>query len=278
MIDLHTHTKCSDGDKSPQELVQLCREDHVSIVGITDHDSVAGVQEAMREGSRAGVQVVPGIEISTAFHGREVHLLGLMIDPHNSQLQAYCARTATVRQVRGRKIISRLRELGIPFTEEEEEASCYSRAKIGMLLVQKGCASSVRAAFRQYLGRDGAAFVDKQRIPIREAIEMVHDARGLAILAHLITISPVQAVAAKAVRQLLGFGLDGIECYYGEYTPAYTEFCCQLARRYHLARSGGSDYHGDSKKGLHLGVGYGSLCIPEQIYEELEDFYHQKYG
>lgn len=278
MIDLHTHTKCSDGDKTPAELVRLCKQSQVSIVGITDHDTVAGVEEAMQEGNQIGVQVVPGIEISTAFHGREVHLLGLMIDPENSRLQAYCTHTATVRQERGKKIIARLREMGIPFTQEEEASSCHSRAKIGMLLVQKGYAPSVRTAFRKYLGRDGAAFVDKQRVPIREAIEMVHEARGLAVLAHLITISPVQATAAKAVRQLLRFGLDGIECYYGEYTPAYTDFCCQLAQRYHLARSGGSDYHGDSKKGLHLGVGYGSLYVPEQVYEELEDFYQQKYG
>lgn len=278
MIDLHTHTKCSDGDKTPAQLVQLCREAQVSVVAITDHDTVDGVEEAVQAGRALGVGVVPGIEISTAFHGKEVHLLGLMIDWHNGTLQEYCARAVSVRQERGRKIIARLRELGIAFSEQEEAMSCHSRAKIGMLLVQKGYAPSVRGAFRKYLGRDGAAFVDKQRIPIREAIHMVHEARGLAILAHLITISPVQAAAAKAVRQLLRFGLDGIECYYGEYTPSYGEFCCQLAQRYHLARSGGSDYHGDSKKGLHLGVGYGSLYIPEQVYEELEQFYHNKYG
>lgn len=278
MIDLHTHTNCSDGDKTPTQLVQLCKEGHVSVVGITDHDTVAGVEEAVKAGATLGIGVVPGIEISTAFHGKEVHLLGLMIDPYNSKLQEYCNYAALVRQTRGKKIIARLRELGISFSQQEEEMSCHSRAKIGMLLVQKGYATSVRAAFRKYLGRDGAAFVDKQRIPIRDAIQMVHEAKGLAVLAHLITISPVQAAAAKAVRQLLRFGLDGIECYYGEYTPAYTEFCCQLAQRYHLARSGGSDYHGDSKKGLHLGVGYGSLYIPEQVYEELEQFYHKKYG
>ncbi|MGI6031471.1 MAG: PHP domain-containing protein [Eubacteriales bacterium] len=270
MIDLHVHTSCSDGDRTPEQLIDLCVESGVEVVSITDHDTVSGVDRARKQGIEKGVRVIPGIEMSTVWQQREVHLVGLFVEEKHPQLLEYCRWAGNERDHRGRAMIARLRELGISITSQEEEDSCSSRARMGMLLIQKGVVSDMRSAFRQYLSREGKAYVDKERIPIENAIGVIHQAGGLAVLAHLSTISTHEDTLRKMVSQLKDRGLDGIECYYSEYSWNFSRFCQRLADELDLAKSGGSDFHGDSKRGLQLGRGYGGLNIPLSALRSLE--------
>lgn len=269
MIDLHTHTTCSDGDRTPCGIVELCKESGIDVVAITDHDTVDGIEEAQHRGTELGITVVPGIEMSTEMDGQEIHLVGLFVDPHNQELLQYCKWANQQRDERGRKMIAKLRQQGVEFTQEEEEQSCSSRARIGMLLVKKQVVPDMRAAFRQYLGREGSVYVDKERIPIAKAIKVIHQAGGLAILAHLSTISNDENLLREKVARLQQAGLDGIESYYSEYSWSFSRFCQRLAEEKGLAQSGGSDFHGSSKKGLKLGRGYGGLNIPRSAYQGL---------
>jgi predicted metal-dependent phosphoesterase TrpH len=269
MIDLHVHSTYSDGDKTPQQLALLCRQRGIDVFALTDHDTVDGIIEANEAAKKYGVQLVPGIEISAGDEEKEIHVVGLFVDETCADLRRYCQKCRVIRNERGHQIVEKLRQMGVEITPEEEEQIVYSRARIGHLLVEKGYAPTMRMAFQKYLSPDGKAYVPKKRISIERAIELIHKAKGVAILAHLNTVDSDREVLRQKVKKWAEMGLDGIECYYSEYTESFSAFCIKLAMEENLLRSGGSDYHGDRKKGLELGKGYGNLYVPDKLCKEI---------
>lgn len=286
MIDLHTHSTFSDGTDTPAALVAQARARGLTAVALTDHDTVEGIPELLRAGREQGLTVVPGVELSVdaaVAPGGHLHMLGLLIDPQCRELQATLAELAAERERRGERIVEKLRGLGIAVTAEELRAEAgegaVGRPHVARLLMRKGHAASIQDAFDRYLGRGKPAYADKQKLNEAEAINLIHRAGGLAILAHAHLMKYPDYPAAEAkVLALLELGLDGFEVYYPGMPGEYTRGLLALARTHNLAVSGGSDYHGANKPDVRLGEGDGSLRIPEEVLDNLRARQREIFG
>ena len=247
--DLHMHSTASDGTETPANIVSLAKRAGLQAVAVTDHDTVAGIEEAMRAGERLQVQVVPGVEISTAKNGKDIHVLGYFIDYRSEPFLVRLEQLRKVREKRNSLIIDKLRQLGFQITMEDILESrnralpaheSIGRPHIAEVLVRKGYVHSVRQAFDLYLGKSGKAYVNLPRILPEEAIAWIHDAGGAAVLAH-----PGLYKDDEMVRQLISAGLDGIEVYHSDHTRQDEQKYKEMAERYHLIGTGGSDFHGE---------------------------------
>lgn len=244
-VDLHTHSSYSDGLLSPAALVAEAVARGVRFLGLTDHDTVAGIPEAQQAGSELGVEVIPGVELSTSLSGGEdVHLLGYFIDHTNPDLLAGLATFAAARQERAARILARLREIGIALDEEEVYAlagqGTIGRPHIARALVGAGHAADLPDAFSRLIGRNKPAYVPRPRVDPRDAIALVRAAGGVPVLAHPFSPGGVEGV----LDRLIPVGLRGMEVDYGEYTPADRDTLRQIAARRELIATGGSDFHG----------------------------------
>ncbi len=284
-VDLHLHTTHSDGSYTPAELVDYVKKFDVTVMAVTDHDDISGVPEAMAYAGQAGVSVVPGIELSIDYplQGRaHLHLLGLFIDIKSTALLDVLRSLRQARRTRAAEILERLRaqKIDVTFEELQQEVSGKSigRPHIARLLVRKGLVQSIPEAFEKFLGRGAPAFVPKKKMGLQQAIHIIHQARGLAILAHPVSLF------AKDYRQLTDYldrfravGLDGLEAYYSYHSEQLTEFLLRYAEEHHLAVSGGSDFHGRAKPDIQPAIGTGNLHIPLQTVSALLSFYKGKY-
>ncbi len=285
-VDLHLHTNHSDGSLSPAELVDFVKHYAVNVMAITDHDDVSGIREAGERGEQVGVQVIPGIELSIEFplEGRaHLHLLGLYIEFEHSALAQELERLREARRNRAMEIIERLQKMGLDVTFAELQTvvsgESIGRPHIARLLVKKGLVGHVSEAFEKYLGRNAPAFVPKKKLELEPAIDLIHRSRGLAILAHPISLFARDHHALrKYLDRFKAMGLDGVEAYYSYHPRELTQFLLDYARENHLAVSGGSDYHGEAKPDLEPAIGKGDLYIPPQIVKKLDAFYKKKYG
>ncbi len=271
MIDLHTHSIYSDGEETPAEILQKCKQIGVDIIALTDHDTVDGIKEGREKALEIGIEFVGGIEISSQHLDNEIHIIGLFIDEDNEELIKYCQSAREIRENCGRQIMQKLRNFGVCITNHEEDIACHSRAMIGKLLVEKKVVKTIKEAFSTYLSNGSLAFVEKERISCQDAIDLIHKSGGIAILAHLSTISSDYITLEKIVLDLKDMGIDGIEGFYNNYSPEFSAFVLDLAKRENLAVSGGSDYHGKNKVGLYLGRGYGTLNIVKDVFYNLKN-------
>jgi len=245
--DLHTHTTASDGTCPPAENVRLAREAGLAAVAVTDHDTVAGLSEAIEAGERYGVEVVPGVEISTAAEGKDIHVLGYYIDHRDPRFLSRLASLRQVRQRRNEAMVARLNELGIDVTMEEilaqakgrDEAGSLGRPHIAEALVRKGIVPDVREAFRRFLGEGKPAYVQPQRISPEEAFVWIHEAGGTAIIAH-----PGLYGRDDLVCRLLEHA-DGLEAYHSDHAPEEEERYRRMAEEAGKLVTGGSDFHGE---------------------------------
>jgi predicted metal-dependent phosphoesterase TrpH len=247
--DLHTHTTASDGTNSPSANVRMAAEAGLAAVAITDHDTVSGIREALEEGTRIGIRVVPGVEISTVANGQDIHVLGYFIDYED---ESFLRRLEELRRTRDRRnemLIERLRELGVDISMEEvlkelegskSKDDTIGRPHIAAVLVKKGYAASIQEAFERYLGKQGAAYVNPPRIGPTTAVEWIREAGGAAVLAH-----PGLYDDDKLVMELIAFGIDGIEAYHSDHSPEDEEKYARLAQRHGLLITAGSDFHGE---------------------------------
>jgi predicted metal-dependent phosphoesterase TrpH len=247
--DLHTHTTASDGLYSPEELVRAAREAGLAAVAVTDHDTVAGVEQAMRAGEKWGIDVIPGVEISSLAEGKEIHVLGYF--PEGKIDQEFVERLRSLREVRRKRnemIVEKLRELGIPITMEEVMAkkrgqspeANVGRPHIAEVLVDKGFASSIDDAFHRFLGKGGAAYCTPRRISPVEAIGWISEAEGVPVLAH-----PGIYEDDELVETLIQNGLAGLEVYHPDHDPEAERRYEALAVKHRLIMTGGSDFHGE---------------------------------
>ena len=268
MIDLHLHTTASDGLLSPGELVARAAAAGLEVIAVTDHDTTGGLAEASLAGGSAGIRVIPGIEITAVEQGRDVHILGYFIDPHCAQLTEFLAAQRADRLRRVRLIGERLAALGSPIDVAQllaaagTSARSIGRPAIADALVERGHAADRNDAFARLLGRGKPAFVPRHGVSGARVVETIHAARGVASLAH-----PGIARDDASIRSLAAAGLDALEVWHTDHSPADQARYHALAADLGLARSGGSDYHGD---GVHRACRLGTISVPPAELAALE--------
>jgi 3',5'-nucleoside bisphosphate phosphatase len=243
--DLHTHTRASDGTCEPAENVRLAAKAGLAAVAITDHDTVAGIPAALEAAAGLNLEVIPGVEISSAANGQDIHVLGYFVPYDDEAFQEKLRGLRETRHERNKLMIARLRELGIPITLEsvyrrkKGEDKNIGRPHIAEELMELGVVGSIDEAFAKYLGREGAAYVNPPRISPQEAITLIQEAGGAAVLAH-----PGLYDDDELVRELIAFGLDGIEVWHPDNDAADRERYRTWAEEHGLVMTGGSDFHG----------------------------------
>jgi 3',5'-nucleoside bisphosphate phosphatase len=250
--DLHTHTTASDGVLTPPALVDLAVERKLSVLAITDHDTTEGIDAAVAHAA-GRIELWPGVEISSDTLGTEVHVLGYFVEHRRPDLVLTFDRMQESRLHRAERMVEKLRELGIRVSWDRvleiAQSGSVGRPHIAQALVEAGYVSSSRDAFDRYLGRNGPAYVERYRLTPEECIHLIRGAGGLAVLAHPIYITPsgdggVAFDLRSYVRGLVGFGLEGIEAYYNDYTPRQSRQMLDLAAEFGLIPTGGTDFHG----------------------------------
>lgn len=270
--DLHTHTTASDGMFHPSVNVRMAQEAGLAAIAITDHDTVAGIHEAQEAGLEYGIIVVPGVEISTAAEGKDIHMLGYGISPDDPVLLKRLVSLRNVRNVRNVEILARLTRLGINVSHEELEMAAgkshlsegsVGRPHIAAVLVGKGYATDVRDAFNRYLGEGKPAYVSPPRISPEEAIDWIHDAGGTAIVAH-----PGLYADDSLVLRLLDSGADGLEAYHSDHDELSEKRYEQWANSRGKLVTGGSDFHG-MKEGVAFHGPLGNRSVDAAIIEQL---------
>lgn len=263
--DLHLHTTFSDGTYSPEELTSEAARYGFVAVALTDHDTVEGCGRMQAACNTAGIEFIPATELTAEMNGIELHLIGYFIDTENPQLLGEINRFQEVRQERVREIVDRLNALNLPITEQDvlSIAKCKSpgRPHVARALIQSKLVGSLDEAFERYLKKGKPGWVPKCKISALDAIDLVHKAGGLAVLAH-----PGLARSNEAIEPLIEVGLDGLECFHTRHPPALSEYYVGLAEERGLLITGGSDCHG-MNKGKPL---IGSIKLPYQYVLELK--------
>jgi len=265
-IDLHIHSTASDGRLSPEEVVRQSVKHGLTIIALTDHDTVDGIAPAL-EAARAfpKLRVIPGVELSTDVPQGEVHVLGYFIDHTSQRLRATLGRMRNSRQERAQEMIAKLRGLGIHIewqrVREIAGSGSVGRPHLAQAMLEKGYIASFKEAFTNYIGRGGPAYAERKKKTPVEAVELILGARGLPVLAHPFTGGDPEAIIAT----LKAAGLAGIEAYYNGYTVEEISRLISLADRYNLIVTGGSDYHGiDSTETM-----IGGVDVPMEAVERL---------
>jgi predicted metal-dependent phosphoesterase TrpH len=273
-IDLHLHTTHSDGSLPPCEVLKMASAANVTALAITDHDITSGIPEAMTAGAELGIEIIPGVEISS-FDGRsELHILGYYLDWRNPLLNERLAMLRASRHRRNPLIIERLRAAGLDVTYEEVRAlagtESVGRPHIAQLLMQKKYVSSAKEAFDRYLAEGKPAYVARELPPPAEAISWIREAKGVAVLAHPTWVKDTGDGLMACVTALKEAGLDGVEVHYSTHSKSQTSNYLELAQRLNLLVTGGSDFHGITKPDIEVGYGRGDLKVNPRLLEPLK--------
>jgi predicted metal-dependent phosphoesterase TrpH len=271
-LDLHLHTTFSDGSRTPTDVLTLASKAKVSALAITDHDTVNGLPEAIQAGRSLGIEVIPGIELSSRWGNTELHILGYFLDWNNAELRRQLTRFQNARHVRNPLIIEKLNALGIHLTYDDVKAlagdASVGRPHIARVLIEKGYVTSAKEAFDRYLADGAAAHVPRELPEPVEAIAVIRAAGGVPVLAHPSWLDRSEGIY-KVCEQLKAVGLGGIEVHYSTHRPEQTAAYLDVARRLDLLVTGGSDYHGVTKPDIEVGIGRGQLKVPEALLEPL---------
>jgi len=274
-IDLHLHTTHSDGSQTPAEVIRLAHEAGVSALAITDHDITTGLPEAIAAGQELGIEIIPGIEISSHHGESELHVLGYFIKWQDAQLNARLMTLRESRHRRNPKIIELLQAAGIDITYDEVRAVAGSdsvgRPHIARVLMDKNVVTTAKEAFDRFLAEGKAAYVPRDLPAPVDAIRWIKDAGGLAVLAHPTWVKTTEGTLTDLARQLKEQGLDGVEVHYSTHTPRQTRTYLSLAKQLGLLVTGGSDFHGMTKPDIEVGIGKGSLHVPDHLLPKLKD-------
>ncbi len=267
-IDLHIHSTTSDGTMNPVELVHYAHKKGLSAIAITDHDTIEGVEQAIAAGGRVGIEVIPGIELSVKYGNHNVHLLGYLFDCHHRELQRALEQLQAGRMERNKKILIKLGRLGFTLHLHELEKSAGTgqtgRPHIARLMVEKGYVQSMDEAFAKFLGQEGLAYTSRFIYEVEEAIDLIQQAGGIAVLAHPLQLDKSVEDLDDAMRQLGEMGLDGVEVYYPNHSRSFRKRLIALAEKYGLLMTGGSDYHGSIRPGTSLAGGK-NVSVPAQL-------------
>ncbi|SLM48809.1 Phosphoesterase [Nitrospira japonica] len=274
-IDLHLHTTHSDGSYRPSEVLTRAKAASVTALAITDHDITSGLPEAMTTGEQLGIEVVPGVEISSFDGKSELHILGYYIDWQNPLFNDRLASLRASRHRRNPLIVERLRAAGLDVTYEEVQAlagtDAVGRPHIAQLLMSKGYVTSAKEAFDRYLAEGRPAYVARELPHPAEAISWIREAKGLAVLAHPTWVRTAGSELASCVATLKDQGLAGIEVHYSTHTKAQTTAYLNLSRQFNLLVTGGSDFHGVTKPDIEVGTGRGDLKVKPDLLAAMKE-------
>lgn len=273
MIDLHTHTICSDGSMTPAELVRHAKTSGLSAVAVSDHDTADGVREAIKTGTETGIEVIPAIELSAA-SDTETHILGYFIDPDSPALISAVDYIRDIRTKRIGETCNLLAKYNIHITldevKEKAKGGILCRAHIAKLMTEKGYSESPKEAFRQWLNTGCPCYSESQALTDTEAVDLIRKTGGDAYLAHLHLTKKFGDELERFIRRLMDAGLTGIEGYYTDYTPEMERTYRGLAEKYGLKLSGGTDFHGAFKPHISIGRGLGGLEIPDSVLQKMK--------
>jgi len=275
-IDLHTHTTHSDGSASPEELIALASANRARAVAITDHDTVSAIAEARAVADRVGIEFVAGIEISAEYSPGTMHVLGYCIDEESTALAVKLDELKKARERRNPQIASRLQSLGIDISYDEvvEVAGnqVVGRPHFARLMINKGYVTSMQEAFDRFLKKGADAYVHKARLSPRDSIALIHEAGGVAVLAHpyQLKLSSYERVD-QLVGELAELGLDGIEAVYSRHSADERVSYSKVAAQHGLLITGGSDYHGSYKPDISIVTGLGDLHVPYELLQAVKD-------
>jgi hypothetical protein len=255
--------------------LELAREAGVSALAITDHDITTGVPEATLAGQHLGIEVIPGVEISSTFGDSELHMLGYFLDWQDARLNERLGTLRASRHRRNPQIIERLRSLGIDITYDEVLAlagtESVGRPHIARVLMEKQVVASAKEAFDRFFANGKPAYVPRNLPSPAEAIHWIKAAKGLAVLAHPTWIKTTEGKLTDLVRQLKADGLDGVEVHYSTHTARQTREYLSLTKQLGLLATGGSDFHGVTKPDIEVGIGRGRLHVPDSLLHNLKD-------
>lgn len=279
-VDLHTHSDKSDGSLVPAELVDYAIAKGLAAVALTDHDTIDGLDEAvaharsLMQAGQPSIEVIPGIEFSTKYEEKDVHIVGLYIAYNAPAFQAKLREFVDSRINRNIKMCRNLQEAGIDITYEKLQArnpdAVITRAHYASYLFENGYVKSRQDAFAIYLGDHTKYFVPREKVTPVQAVSLILQAGGVPILAHPPLYHMENDQLDKLVSDLKAAGLMGIEALYSSYTQQDERDMRRLADKYDLLLSGGSDFHGVNKPGLDLGTGYGKLFVPEEFLDKIK--------
>lgn len=273
-IDLHTHSTASDGSDTPSELLEKMRSAGLAAGALTDHDTVSGLEEFLQASKGTDFLAVPGVELSTRLRGKEIHIVGLFIDPASEELMGFLRARREERVRRNAEMIRKLRENGYEITEEEVRAEAngesVGRPHMARVLLSKGYFSDMREVFSRCIGRNAPCYVPRESVSPDEAVRVIRSSGGLPVWAHPILSASSRSAMRRVLRELVPAGLAGLETRYPLYGEADREAAKAVASEFGLLESGGSDYHGRNQPGIELGrnleIPYGDL---EKIQKKL---------
>ncbi len=277
MIDLHTHTDQSDGTLSPRALVEEAARVGVKALAITDHDTFDGYEQAFEHAGHASIDLICGVELSTRYRGRSVHLLAYFFEQEpTEQFRCWVKSLEASRSRRNNALVEKLRARGMQITLEEIRVGAQkiiARPHFAAFMLERGYVSSIQEAFDGYLDESGTCFVSREEPRFEEAIAQILASKGLAALPHPGRFTREPKILEQELIRMRQLGLHGIEVYHSDHSAADVECYSTLAAKLGLAVTGGSDFHGAMKPEVSLGTGIrGNLCIPESLVSELRSF------
>jgi 3',5'-nucleoside bisphosphate phosphatase len=244
-IDLHTHTNYSDGIFTPAELVEKAYKRGLDIISITDHDSINGIKEAVECAKDLGIEIIPGMEISTDVDDKEIHLLAYFIDTENEELLKYLSFFRDERMHRAKRMVQKLKNLGMKITMDDvidhAQNCAIGRPHIAYTMIELGLIKNYNEAFEKYIGDYGPAFERKIHVSSQSALKLISDAGGLSFIAH------PGYMKENLLLNLIKAGIDGIECTHPSHSENQVQFYRGIVNQYCLLESGGSDFHGGKK-------------------------------
>ena len=270
-IDLHTHSTFSDGTFTPLQLVKYAEEKVLKAFAITDHDTTEGIKEA--KSIETNVEVISGVEISTRYDKKEIHIVGLYVNENDADLNKQLKYYREKRVTRNFEILEKLNSLGVDITIDDVKESCtgdvISRAHIAKALVSKGFVGSYTEAFDRYLGDNKCAYVPRETLNYEESMELITKAGGVPVLAHPLLYKMSDTNLENMMVKLRQKGLKAVEVYYSTHSNSDTQHVMAMANRVGLIYSGGSDFHGATKPKIDMGTGMGKLAVPYEILEKI---------
>ncbi len=273
MIDLHCHTTASDGIRTPSELIDFAIKRNVEVLAVTDHDTVSGLEEAVKYAMCKEFELIPGIEFSIDYQGGSFHLVGLYIDYSYSPLIDKTLHLQSVRDKRIYRIIEDLEKHGIEIPVEdvllESAGGAIGRPHVARVLVKYGYANNINEVFKKYLVKGKPGYVKKERIKLEEAVSLIKGAGGVSIIAHPVSLNYKNMIEFENIlKRFIEVGVDGLEVYSSMHKASEINDFLELAVRYNLLVSGGSDYHGDKEE--KIGYYLPSKPIPYEIYDRIK--------
>lgn len=273
-VDLHVHSNASDGTFSPSQVVELAKNAGLDAFALTDHDTTAGVPEALEKGRDLNIEVIPGIEVSSSFDGTEIHILGLFVNSDDPVLAAMLEKMRISRDHRNEKMLENLAADGISFTKEElcgdNPDTIITRAHIAHALVAKGICSGMDQAFKKYLQYGGRYCPQKEHLSPEEVVKTLISNGAFVALAHPFQYKFGDKKTEELIAHMADLGMKGLEVYHSSNNKLESMKLQEMAVRHHLLPTGGSDFHGGNKPDISIGTGRGGLRVSSLLLEDIK--------